>query len=209
MLSLTSALHKLQQLLSNYDQRVTTLESIKDSQAREIEQLKKDLYTCDLSQASSKKAWTKRKENLTNKFSIIYIDLCFLTKHNNTYGHVHGDDLLSFVGNFLVDNVRQGEVYHMSGDEFMIYFDGNNVDLKSVINRLETILEQHRSNGDFNHCFDTPLELAMGGVTAQHGDNKNTERILERADEIMYLEKDRIHAKYNSEMREGKFSYKA
>jgi diguanylate cyclase (GGDEF)-like protein len=69
--------------------------------------------------------------------SIVAIDLDGLKAVNESLGHPGGDDYLRAFGTHLANGVTpQGQAYHVSGDEFVLILDMNEVDATALVEQI-------------------------------------------------------------------------
>lgn len=101
-----------------------------------IEQLKNVLNTInDLKtklEYDNTSCYTKFKLNedmKNNSANVVFVDVNFLKKVNDKYGHSKGDDLLINVVNILK---KFGDVYRQGGDEFILLIEDDKILAKFV-----------------------------------------------------------------------------
>lgn len=89
------------------------------------------------------------KENLLESdlkkhtFSLLLLDIDYFKKINDTYGHIIGDYVLSALGLFLKQNLRESDVIgRYGGEEFTIMLPGT--DTKGAFDIGEKLLEKIR-----------------------------------------------------------------
>ena len=121
-------------------------------------------------------------------FAIIMIDINYLKRVNDTYGHERGNEYLINAGNLACSVFGAENVYRIGGDEFVVVLDGKN--LASCEENVAAI----RSKID-KFQADTKLEpwekvsAAVGVAHYQAGVDKNVEEVFKRADAQMYKNK--------------------
>lgn len=117
-------------------------------------------------------------------YGVIYLDVDWFKKINDTLGHAAGDTALVTVAGLLRANIRPYDhAARWGGDEFLVLLtpcDGTL--LEKVGERIRADVEQQTRDGG------QPLTLSMGGYLAGGGDN--TEEVLRRVDEALYAAKD-------------------
>lgn len=80
---------------------------------------------------------------------IIMIDIDNFKKINDTYGHLHGDEVLKFFGDKLKETFRTNDIIvRYGGDEFLIIL--NNCSIENGEVAIER-LKQNILNNNFNH----------------------------------------------------------
>jgi diguanylate cyclase (GGDEF)-like protein/PAS domain S-box-containing protein len=116
--------------------------------------------------------------------ALIFLDLDFFKRVNDSLGHTTGDQLLQSVGNRLVSCVRSTDsVYRQGGDEFVI--------LLTEIEKLpDAALIAEKLIGAFTapHLVgghELHVTLSMG-ISIYPDDSLNAESIMQNADTAMY-----------------------
>ena len=125
-----------------------------------------------------------RAKRINQPFSIIGIDLDFLKKINDTYGHSFGDIAIKTIAQILKKNARSIDTAaRMGGEEFNIILPG--VTSKGAMIAAERIRKTIE-----NTEIDTigHITASMGVATfLEHSDN--IEDIMELTDQAMYISK--------------------
>ena len=101
---------------------------------------------------------------------------------NDTCGHDEGDNILKFVSNILVNNVRLGDIVcRFGGDEFVLIFDG--CDKEVVKNRMIKVENEVKSykNDQIN------LSLSIG--ISDYKEGQTLEDTMKEADLALYESK--------------------
>jgi diguanylate cyclase (GGDEF)-like protein len=129
-----------------------------------------------------------RRENL---FSIIMIDVDNFKSVNDTYGHAHGDEMLTYLGGLLRTQVRKHDrPFRYGGEEFVVILPDTDLTIAWVVaERIRTTFEKisfkvGTKDGDPETVSRT---LSIGLVRYVHG--LNPEELLRQADEAMYKAK--------------------
>lgn len=153
---------------------------------------RKDLYNIDgLTKLKNRASFESDLDNIYDKsrrISIIMLDLNYLKKMNDNYGHDAGDEYIKKTGETLSDVFKEvGVCYRIGGDEFVIILD--------VIdkNKIEDYIQQ------IHHLF----ELKTMGIVGEHSLSigyaifdeeldQTLNETLKRADHMMYENKRRI-----------------
>ncbi len=117
-------------------------------------------------------------------YGVIYLDVDWFKKINDTLGHAAGDTALVTVAGLLRANIRPYDhAARWGGDEFLVLLTPcDHALLEKVGERIRADVEQQTRDGG------RPLTLSMGGYLADGGDN--TEEVLHRVDEALYAAKD-------------------
>ena len=136
-----------------------------------------ELYEKEISQA-------KRRND---SFAIVYVDLDGFKKVNDLYGHDVGDFFLRHVSHCLLSVIREGDIVsRFGGDEFVILL--TDVKDKSDIEKvIERIFSRFSEGCNINGAI-VPIKASIG-VSIYPDDGNDTEVLLKKADEAMYLVK--------------------
>lgn len=126
----------------------------------------------------------KRAQRQNQPFSLIGIDLDFLKRINDTYGHAYGDNAIKAVADVLKNNARTVDTAaRLGGEEFSIILPG--VDSNGAMIAAERIRKA---------IEETPLDT-IGQITASIGvgtfleHSDNIEEVIELTDQAMYQSK--------------------
>jgi diguanylate cyclase (GGDEF)-like protein len=125
-------------------------------------------------------------------FSLILLDLNGFKRINDTHGHPVGDDLLRQFANELREQFRAVDVVgRWGGDEFIVITDAPEDELESCMNRVRRwVLGKYKvqtPDGTLEIKLDASIGVAAWDL------REDADRLLARADRLMYAEK-RVHA---------------
>ena len=143
----------------------------------------------DITLLKSLRAAQRRNEPIV----ITYIDIDDFKIVNDTQGHQQGDVILKLISDALTDVSRAEDyVFRVGGDEFCIIKP--NCDLNAAKNHwLPRLLEHIASKEGAPH-------ISVGFAQTGPNDYLSAEELMQRADEAMYKEKQRM--KKNSPTKE-------
>jgi len=124
-------------------------------------------------------------------FSIIMVDIDYFKRVNDTYGHLVGDSLLKSIANLLKSHLRKNDIAsRYGGEEFLILLPETELDgAMAVAQKIKDNLAKKewklKETGE-----------SMGKVTVSMGIalyklNEPEEALIKRADDALYLAKDR------------------
>ncbi len=130
----------------------------------------------------------KESKRYEHKFAILFIDLDGFKSVNDTLGHDAGDVLLIKVAERLLECVRESDtVARLGGDEFTVILSNitSSDDAKTVARKvIETLSVPFNIKG-----HDAQIGASVGvSIYPDNGDE--TEILLKKADDAMYLAKD-------------------
>lgn len=119
-------------------------------------------------------------------FGILFIDIDFFKKFNDTYGHNTGDDILKFVANTLVTNSRPFDLYgRWGGEEFIgIVRNISSKKLCQIGQRVRLLIANSyilHENEKLN------VTISIGATLVK--ENDSIESLVKRADALLYESK--------------------
>jgi diguanylate cyclase (GGDEF)-like protein len=118
---------------------------------------------------------------------LVYADLDYLKRINDTFGHAAGDKALKNVAKILLQTFRESDVVaRIGGDEFAILtIDSSRQGFELIQTRVQKNLDahNHRSNAGYD------LSLSMGAISVDLTSIHTVEELLSQADAVMYADK--------------------
>ncbi len=131
-------------------------------------------------------AFFAEKERFGMPFGIIFIDIDFFKKINDTYGHDIGDEVLKFVAKTFSSNSRPFDLYgRWGGDEFIGIL--KNIDQKALCYYGERLRQLIENSYIMTGTSKIQVTISLGGTLARNDDTPSS--ILKRADELLYRSK--------------------
>lgn len=113
------------------------------------------------------------------------LDMNYLKRMNDTYGHVVGDRYLKAIAEVLKRSFApDGDVFRCGGDEFGVFLCGDDAELR-VIRCLEIMDAEIAEVNRDKESFPEPLSIAYGYARAE-GSTADLEKCEARADAMMY-----------------------
>ena len=118
--------------------------------------------------------------------SLAVIDLDLFKEINDHYGHAAGDKVLATVASKLKEMTRESDVLcRYGGEEFVLLLpETSTADGRTMLEKLRA----HIADCPFRYK-DTPVRITMSGGVAQFQVSDTVETVFERADNAMYLAK--------------------
>ena len=129
----------------------------------------------------------------TAKFCIVMVDVNYLKKINDTYGHERGNEYLINACRLVCSIFGEEHVYRIGGDEFVVVIEGEKVSLcKYFIEQFKAEMIRKNSNVLLEAWEKT--SAAVGRAVYENGVDKSAEEVFKRADELMYANKSAMKA---------------
>lgn len=155
-------------------------------------------FTDPLTNIPNRKYFVKTLSDFRNSLSendfvtFIMCDLNYLKITNDTYGHEAGDQLIIAAAT-CIQKVSEGiaTCCRLGGDEFCIIFiDKNSSSHKKILDRL------HREITIYNKSHKQTISMSIGYETQTFQKDENFfHNLYKKADQNMYLEKQKQHQK--------------
>ncbi|NND85381.1 MAG: sensor domain-containing diguanylate cyclase [Acidimicrobiia bacterium] len=120
-------------------------------------------------------------------FGLLFMDIDFFKKFNDTYGHDVGDDVLRFVSKTLTTNARPFDVYgRWGGEEFLgVIRNVEPSDLREIGERMRAnIGASYVQSGDER----LSVTISVGATVIRPGDT--IDDVVKRADTLLYESKE-------------------
>jgi diguanylate cyclase (GGDEF)-like protein len=116
-------------------------------------------------------------------FTLIFVDIDYFKKFNDTYGHSCGDYILREVASFLRNRLRKGDALaRWGGEEFLIMLPNTDIAGARVI--AEKIRKAIAK--ECFHLAGQNFSVTMTFGLTQHEDNASIDDSLKRADDALY-----------------------
>lgn len=128
---------------------------------------------------------------------IMMIDLNFLKRTNDKYGHEVGDRYISDFAKILCDSIPAGNfIGRFGGDEFIVVvYLTDEHKMKELTNRIQKKVKEENDSGR-----EPQISYSIGSAISTHYLGKTLMELLEIADQKMYEAK-RIHHEQNGIIR--------
>ena len=130
--------------------------------------------------------YIKRAKEFHVGFGVLFLDLDYFKKVNDTYGHLVGDIVLKETAGIIEKNLRNSDlVGRYGGEEFIAILQVDNTrHLRLIAEKLRKAIEDHVFNEEDKKI---KLTVSIGGTL--FGENDDEKSVVERADKNMYSSK--------------------
>ncbi|MBI9014905.1 MAG: GGDEF domain-containing protein [Clostridiales bacterium] len=117
--------------------------------------------------------------------SMLFIDIDYFKKVNDTYGHQFGDKVLIHLGNALTTTMRMNDLYcRYGGEEFIVVLSETKVDgAEAYIQRLT---EEIKKTSLLKERFEYTISI---GLVSLIPEKHSLEEVIKKSDEAMYQAK--------------------
>ena len=117
-------------------------------------------------------------------FSVIFFDIDFFKKVNDTYGHDIGDYVLKNIALIVTENIRKSDIFgRWGGEEFIIFLPETSIeDAISLAEKLRKTIQIHA-------FYEIESITCSFGVTYLK-ENESKSSLLKRVDELLYMAKE-------------------
>ena len=130
----------------------------------------------------------KIANNEAVEFCIIMVDVNFLKRVNDTYGHERGNEYLINACKLTCSVFGEDHVYRVGGDEFVVIIEGEKVSLcKYFVKQFNK--EMARKNSNENLEPWEKVSAALGVAYYEPSVDKTADEVFKRADALMYENK--------------------
>jgi diguanylate cyclase (GGDEF)-like protein len=131
-----------------------------------------------------------RTKRVNVSASIIVIDVDKFKNFNDTYGHLAGDRVLEYIALAIKSNIRLEDIpSRFGGEEFTILLPDTGKDVAWIVaERLRTAIASMSVPWDI---MLPQVTISLGIVTFDESTIIHSEEIIKRADQALYLSKER------------------
>ena len=133
-----------------------------------------------------KKIESSYKRNNT-QYAVVFFDLDYFKKVNDTYGHECGDVILSTFAKILEKNTRDHDIVGRYGGEEFVAIVHFNLDreLLQYLKRIKTIV----TSNNFRYK-DEEIKVTFSAGVAQRSDHQSYDSAIQKADMLLYEAKE-------------------
>ena len=124
----------------------------------------------------------------TAQFGMLMIDINYLKKINDTFGHEAGDLYIKNMCTLICDTFENSPVFRIGGDEFVVLLENKDFNHKDeLIDSLKSHMEELQSNKSLQPW--ERISAAIGLAIYDESMDDDADSVLKRADRLMYQNK--------------------
>ncbi len=190
--SLGDAITKMTEDIKRHMESVYSAEARAKSAQIEAEDMSRIAYQDALTHVKNKNAYNAKVKELAGQiekrsaiFAIVMVDVNFLKRVNDTYGHEYGDKYLVGICAIICDVFKHSPVYRIGGDEFLAILQGHDYEQREEL--MARLKEHFRGSDDEGLQPWENYSAACGIGVYRPGDT--VEQVFQNADEEMYRDK--------------------
>lgn len=134
-----------------------------------------------------------RLEDGDTEFGIVMVDLNFLKRINDTYGHEHGNFAIKTVCRIVCSVFEHSPVFRIGGDEFVVIL--READYKHIVGleyKFNKQIDEISRNEDLEPWEQ--VSAALGYALFDPEKDVSVENVFKRADKAMYAQKKKMKA---------------
>ena len=127
------------------------------------------------------------------EFGIAIIDLNFLKRINDTFGHGSGNEVIKRLCRIICSTFEHSPVFRIGGDEFAVILE--NQDFKNIdelLKKFQNILNEEQEKKDLQPW--ERVSAAIGVAFFEKNKDEGVENVFKRADKAMYENKKAMKA---------------
>lgn len=192
-ITIENEMHNVSQNLETGKNEVTKLENKVKELEKELSQTKlknsKDHLTGTLVRSSYEEALEKRDDEYRrygHDYAIVFFDIDFFKKVNDTYGHDGGDVVLKTFASLLLTLTRDSDIIgRYGGEEFVVAIHYTNDDeLESYIHRIKNVVTKNK----FIYK-DNKIQITFSAGVELRSKNNSAKDTVSNADKSLYKAK--------------------
>lgn len=127
------------------------------------------------------------------KFGIAMIDLNFLKRINDTYGHEQGNVAIKKLCRMVCDIFAHSPVFRIGGDEFVVILENEDYDnIESLIQKFNAELDKIARDKTLEYW--ERISASIGYALYDPDTDNSVNNVFKRADKAMYMRKKEMKA---------------
>ena len=124
----------------------------------------------------------------TANFAILMVDINYLKRINDTFGHEAGDLYIKNMCNLICNTFENSPVFRIGGDEFVVLLENKDYTQKEeLIDSFKSKMEELQSNKSLQPW--ERVSAAIGLAVFDDSKDDDVDSVLKRADRLMYQNK--------------------
>ena len=192
--ALASSMKRMDNDIKDYYNNLMATKNDLETVKEHAEEYKREANIDYLTGLKNKRAYDLEIEELdkdNSQYAIVMIDLNDLKNINDKYGHENGDITIKKLANLINKEFNDSSIFRIGGDEFVVIVKSDYISsLENMINNFRKEIE--KSSKDFSLNPWEKLSAACGYAKFDHKLDKNVQSVFNRADENMYIEKEKM-----------------
>ena len=186
--------HLYDSLTHSIEDGMTTFDDLRKTEVK-VAVMNELAHTDSLTGIKNKTAYDELTARLdkqisdgTANFAVVMIDVNYLKRVNDTYGHERGNEYLINACNLACEIFGRDNVFRIGGDEFVAVLVGDDADrYKALVRKISATVTTLR----FNDALEPweKVSAAVGSSLYRAGVDKTCDEVFKRADSQMYKNK--------------------
>ncbi len=130
-----------------------------------------------------------RAKRYNHPLTLLFMDIDYFKRYNDTYGHLEGDKVLAGIGKVIKSCLRKMDTaYRYGGEEFTVILpETNRGKVMTVAKRIKDAME----NEKFSPQSEKSISITISIGATEYCPGERISTLVQRADKAMYLSKQR------------------
>ncbi len=165
-----------------------------DNLHNELEKLKKEARIDVLTGLLNRRGFDEEMKNILendelNTLAVIFADIDNFKSFNDNFGHLIGDEVLKYIANVFKENLKGKDIVaRFGGEEFIVVIA--NTEFKHVVSIADNLRKAVSEKRLILKKSKKKLpEITISLGAAEWEKSEPIEKLIERADELMYMSK--------------------
>ena len=126
-------------------------------------------------------------------FGVAMIDLNFLKRINDTFGHDHGNIAIKKLCHIVCSIFKNSPVFRIGGDEFVVILEDEDYDnIDTLVDKFKTTIEEIRNDNTLEQW--EKVSASIGVAIYDPLIDTSFTNVFKRADKLMYINKKEMKA---------------